>query len=408
MTDLTIGRSADAPIASDDQLKTLAENVDHYDPVFLDNRVAMFRTLHEGGCPIRHSSKHDGFWFVTAWTQVEQALRRVQDFSNEQLVVPRREIPKLIPAGLSHPEHEPIKSALNRLFTAPRTAELSSHLADTASTMMDQCIAKGRFDVVNDLMYPLMGYFTMVHLLGIDPALVTSFTEPIHNMTRRDCPPEKIHGGLRWLDEEMSKVIEAKQYEPGSFLARIAEIEVEGKPFSVDELCNIAINLLIGGMGTTATFVGNAFVFLALNQDLRQQLIEDPDLIPTATREMLRMFSPVQTFARRVVHDTELAGVCLKADDQLLMGYAAANFDPEVFNNPEQADFTRTPNRHLSFGLGTHRCLGEHVAVAVIHAVLKLMIERIPEYELLKEELVSQAQTSSMFGYANVPIRVRT
>jgi cytochrome P450 len=259
--------------------------------------------------------------------------------------------------------------------------------------------------VVQDLMFPLMSKFTMAQMLGIDPAKAREYARPIHNMSRRDYPPATLREELAALSAEFHAIIEEKRFDQSSMLTKIAALEINGAPFSTADLVKVAFNLLIGGFGTTAAFTGSVFVFLARNPDLRQQIIDAPEIIPSAIDEMLRLFTPTQTFARRVERDTELCGFAISEGDQLLMGYGAANFDPRVFENPEQVDFKRSPNKHMSFGTGPHRCLGEAIARSVLREVLTLMVTRIPDYELVEEGVVAQSFSSSMFGYSNVQIR---
>lgn len=405
MTDLRLGGGENAPADAIEQLEALSANVDHYDPMFLNNRIEMFRILHGQQCPVRHSNNHDGYWFVSGYREAAEVQRRMEDFSNKQKVVPRREVPKLIPAGLDSPEHRPIKVALAKLFTPGATAEMKGALAEACGQLMDQCVEGGSFDVVQDLMFPLMARFTMGYMLGLDPAKAPEYARPIHNMSRRDCPPEAIKRELAALADEFRAIIGEKRYDPESMLARIAALEINGETFSVDDLVKVAFNLLIGGFGTTAAFTGSIFVFLARNPHLRQELIDTPAIIPGAIDELLRLFTPTQTFARRVDRDTQLCGFDMKEGDQLLMGYGAANFDPRIFENPEQVDFRRSPNQHMSFGTGPHRCLGENVARSILREVLTLMVERIPNYELVEDGVVAQSFSSSMFGYSNVKIR---
>lgn len=410
MADLRIGGAEHVTPADGEELETLSSNVDHYDPVFLGNRVEMFRVLHGQDQPVRHSTNHDGYWFVSGYAEAMEVQRRPEDFSNKQKVVPRRPVPELIPASLDPPVHKPIKIALSKLFVPGAIADLKAGLVLTARRLFDECMANGEggFDVVQDLMFPLMGEFTMVHMLGLDPARARAYANTIHAQTRpvQDAVlAAQTKAELETLKDEFRAIISERRYDPDSMLAKIAALDVGGRQFDVEEMIKVAFNLTIGGFGTTTTFTGSAFVFLARNPDLRRQLVEDPSIIPTAVDELLRLFTPTQTFARLVMRDTEVAGICMREGDQLLMGYGAANFDPRQFENPEQVDLCRSPNRHMSFGTGPHRCLGESIARLVIGEVLALMIERIPNYTLAEDGVRAHGLNSSMFGYANVPIR---
>jgi cytochrome P450 len=166
----------------------------------------------------------------------------------------------------------------------------------------------------------------------------------------------------------------------------------------------IAINLLIGGMGTTSFFMGSVVVFLGRNPAHRRQLIADPALIPDAIEELLRVFTPTQSFGRSVAADVEFAGKSIRRGDMVLIGYGAANFDPAVFDHPQTVDFTRKQNRHMSFGNGPHRCLGIHMARMMATTATRLLLEKAPDYRLVEDEVVEQDEFASMFGFNTVPI----
>ena len=166
----------------------------------------------------------------------------------------------------------------------------------------------------------------------------------------------------------------------------------------------MATNLLIGGMGTTSFFMGSVTVFLARNPEHRRQLIAEPELIPGAIDELLRLFTPTQVFGRLVTRDTEVEDLPVKAGEMVLVGYGAANFDPAVFDDPRRVDFRRSPNRHMSFGIGPHRCLGSHIAKEVSAAVTRSLLEQAPAYRLVEAEVIEQTPTAAMLGFNSVPI----
>ncbi|MCK9541524.1 MAG: cytochrome P450 [Novosphingobium sp.] len=408
-TGLRMGGAENASPAAAPELEALAAQVDHYDPLFLANRIEMFRLMHRQDRPIRHSDNHGGFWFVTGYAEAKEIQRRAEDFSNRIKVVPQRPVADLIPSALNPPEHRPVKTALASLFLPRAILGMRRALAESADRLFDECVAKGAFDIVEDLMFPLMAEFTMVHMLGLDPAKALEYAGVVHAQSRPVPDPEharKVQENIARLGEEFARVYAERRFDPDCVMARIVDLDVDGRRFTIEELVKIAFNLVVGGFGTTATFTASMFVFLGRNPDLRRQIVEDRSLIPSAIDEMLRLLTPVQTFARRVERDTEVGGVTMREGDQLLMGYAAANLDPRVFDEPETVDFRRSPNVMMSFGIGPHRCLGEHVARAILVEVLNRMADRMPGYTLDEAGVVPHGLTSSMWGYAAVKVRV--
>ena len=159
--------------------------------------------------------------------------------------------------------------------------------------------------------------------------------------------------------EKTWEVIRARRENPqDDIISYLVQQEVDDRPVTDDEVFSIVDLLLAGGVGTTASLVSNTVVWLYKNPDVRQQLIDDPSLLDKAIEEFLRYFSPTQALARTVVQDTEFHGCPMKVGDRVLLAWSSANRDAQQFENPDELDIKRWPNRHMAFGMGVHRCAG--------------------------------------------------
>ena len=127
--------------------------------------------------------------------------------------------------------------------------------------------------------------------------------------------------------------------------------------------------------------VGSALWHLATHHDDRRRLVAEPDLIHTATEELLRAYAPV-TMARVVDSDVEFQGCPMKAGDRILMNFPAANRDPEAFPDADKVVLDRQINRHVAFGAGIHRCAGSNLARMELRVAIEEFIARIPEFSL--------------------------
>jgi cytochrome P450 len=125
------------------------------------------------------------------------------------------------------------------------------------------------------------------------------------------------------------------------------------------------------------------FSFLAQNPDHRQQLVDDPTLIPSAIEELLRWETPVMGVARNSKVDTELGGCPIKAGDMVMIMLGSANTDEAEFPDADVVRFDRDVNRHIAFGGGIHRCLGSHLARLELRVALREWHKRIPEYSVV-------------------------
>lgn len=135
-----------------------------------------------------------------------------------------------------------------------------------------------------------------------------------------------------------------------------------GQPMSEVEFGSFFVQLVTAGNDTTKTMLSSGVHALVTHPDQLALLREDPGRVPDAVEEILRWANPLHYFRRTATCETELGGAPIAADDKVAMFYTAANRDPAVFHDPHRFDISRSPNPHLSFGIGVHFCLGVHLA----------------------------------------------
>jgi cytochrome P450 len=139
--------------------------------------------------------------------------------------------------------------------------------------------------------------------------------------------------------------------------------------------------LLIAGIDTTWSAIGSSLWHLAGHPDDRRRLVAEPELMPTAIEELLRAYAPV-TMARFVAKDHDFHGCPMKAGEWVLLPFPAANRDPAAFERPDDVVIDRLENRHATFGLGIHRCLGSNLARLELRVAVEELLARVPEFEL--------------------------
>jgi cytochrome P450 len=158
-------------------------------------------------------------------------------------------------------------------------------------------------------------------------------------------------------------------------------------------------------MDTTSGLTGNTLVELSRQPELRQRLIDEPDLLDTATEEFLRHSTPTQGLGRTVSRDVEFHGQHLRKGERVLLAWAAANRDPDVFDEPNELKLDRSPNRHLAFGVGQHRCLGSNLARTMFKVMLTEILRRLPDFTVVDDEL--DRFTDAVNVYALRSLRIR-
>jgi cytochrome P450 len=188
------------------------------------------------------------------------------------------------------------------------------------------------------------------------------------------------------------------------FLSTLVQIDIEDRRLTDDEVTSILITTLGGGIDTTTALIANALVYLHHNPEHRARLARDESFMTSFCEEMLRYYSPVQGFARTVTKDTDLGGCTLRRGDRVFLSWAAANHDPQVFERPEEIVPDRFPNRHTSFGVGAHRCVGSTLARAEFGVVLREVLLRMPDYSL-GDGAVRYSNIGTANGWHRLPAR---
>ncbi|MGH2780426.1 MAG: cytochrome P450, partial [Thermoleophilaceae bacterium] len=196
-----------------------------------------------------------------------------------------------------------------------------------------------------------------------------------------------------------------RRREPGDDLVSdLVEAEVDGRPLNDEEIVALAMMVIFGGIDTTVAAIGNMLFYLDRDRELRRRLIDDRSLIPTAVDELLRYEPPVQGFARFLREDVEVRGQTLRRNEKALILWASANRDEEVFPEPDTVRLDRSPNPHLTFGIGVHRCLGAHLARAELQILLEEVLDRMPDYEIEHAGVEPTASAGTVFERVRIPI----
>jgi cytochrome P450 len=166
-------------------------------------------------------------------------------------------------------------------------------------------------------------------------------------------------------------------------VSMLAAYEEDGESLTDDELGMFLIQLLVAGNETTRNSISGALVALAEHPEQLERLAADPGLIATAVEEVLRWTTPVTSFLRTAVADTELSGTPIAAGDPLLLLYASANRDEAEFGPTASTfDVGRSPNHHVALGHGPHFCLGAALARLELTVVLEGVAERWQRLEV--------------------------
>src|SRR6202012_3112758 len=276
----------------------------------------------------------------------------------------------------------------------------------SAHWFLDQRIGDGQMDLVLDFASPVPAILTM-KLMGLPYENWQIYANLFHSVMAvpQDSPenaqaipevPAMMQGVLEFA---ATRRADARD-DLTSFLI---QFEFDGKRLPDPQLLDILWNRIAGGVDTTTSQTAVTLLHLGTHPQLRQQLIEHPELHRTATDEFLRFFSVNQQLSRTVTRDVVLGGQRLRRNDRVVISWLAANHDEAEFERPDQVVLDRAPNRHVAFGLGPHRCIGSHLARLMSEVMVRAVLDRIPDYRVDLAGVDEYLGNPSMTGLARMP-----
>ncbi len=372
--------TVDAMGSGEPAFPSLYDDFDIRSPVVNEKFNDVNRDLLEH-CPVAHtrSRGEDGYWIIN---RAEDALRAGQSkvFSSEDGVsVGWTDL--AAPEEVEDPLHTPLRLLMNPYLTRVAVERHRPAVQRIADRLIDAFIDAGEVDAISQYADLLAGEVFCTVVGGMPaqdmPMLHRDMHERLHGATLED----RVAAWER-VCQYNDRYLQRRREEPprGDLVDALIGWQFEG--FESTDKAKCLAQLMEGGLGTTSSVLGEGLRFLATDSEARQRLLDEPSRLPPAIEEWLRTASSVFALARRVKEDTEIAGVTLKAGDRACINFAAANFDPRKFDDPMRIDIDRSPNPHVAFGIGRHRCIGSHLARLDLHVGFEAFLARIPQFAL--------------------------
>jgi cytochrome P450 len=357
-----------------------------------------------------------GFWAVTGHAEVSEASSDPSRFcSSRGILLDEIGVTYDSPPTMMHadpPEHTRYRKLARPGFTNQVVRQLEALVRERTGVALDALAAKAAdgsvVDVTAALAVPLPIQL-IAQLLGLPPGdeerLFRWSEAAIPGAT--DWPEEERNALLGEMTVELLALAAARRAEPrDDVVSMLATYEEDGESLSDDELGMFLVQLLVAGNETTRNAISGALVALAEHPEQLDRLIADASLVPTAVEEVLRWTTPVTSFLRTAVDDTELGGTAIAAGDPLLLIYAAANRDEAEFGPTAGTfDVGRSPNHHVALGHGPHFCLGAALARLELAVVLEGVIARWDRLTVAGP--VVHSGSSVIAGIRSAPLTLR-
>lgn len=364
---------------------------------------------------IRMTHGEDG-WLATRHDDVKTVLSDPR-FSRRAVV--GADVPRSVPerverpdtiVNIDPPEHGRVRRLVAGAFTARRAEALRPRVREVAEELVDAMLADGApADLVEAVSMPLP-VIVICELLGVPlegrPIFRAGADAALSNAS---VPSEERQAAFATLAQYIGGLVaerRARPEGPGDDVlgALIAAREDDGDRLSESELVELGVAILVAGHETTMNMTSNMVVTLQADRSRWEHLAADPDRVPAAVEEMLRITPLGQQggLPRVATEDVELAGGTVRAGEAVLVSTVAANRDPEVFADPESLDLGRDTSGHVAFGFGPHHCLGASLARMELQTVLETLVRRVPTLRI--DDEVPWRTTALVRGPQRLPV----
>ncbi|HEX3948002.1 MAG TPA: cytochrome P450 [Acidimicrobiales bacterium] len=324
-----------------------------------------------------------GFWALTGHPEVQHVGVDPQTFcSGQGILVQEIGTDYASPPTMMHtdpPAHTRYRRLVQPGFKPTVVRDLEGTVREHARILIDAIEPGTPLDLLPALSVPFP-LQVICSLLGVDGDQWPKFYEWSEAVIPGavDWPQEKISALQLEMWQFLVGTAKARRADPSDdVISAIATAAPDGDQLSDDELAMFLVQLLVAGNETTRNLLSGGLLALADRPDQWARLRADRSLVPSAVEELLRWTTPVISFLRTATRDTELRGQPIAAGEPVLLVYASANRDEAVFGpTADRLEVARDPNPHLSFGFGTHFCLGAALARLEGRVVLDALLDR--------------------------------
>jgi cytochrome P450 len=358
-------------------------------------------------CPVARTSAYGGFWTLTRYQDIADAAKDTTTFESRQPFVERPGTPEFIPLSTNGERHTYFRRLLAPYFTPARIRALEPRVRDLVGEHLQPAVDRGSGDLAIELAGPLPARVLCAFLNVSDNEWVEmkELSNLVGSVLGRGAE-EQVAVTRRFL-EKASEFVAQRRLAPldpaVDMFSGLLAAENDGALLDDDTIAHVGWQMIAAGHSTTTRALTVAVHHLASHPGDQARLRADPSLIPTAVEELLRIGPPLHVLGRHLTRDVECGGVGLHEGDLVGLAFAAGNFDEAAFPDAKRCDLSRKPNRHLTFGIGPHICIGAPLARLELRVVIDELLHRTTSFELDGAPLLFAGLRS---GYERLPVRL--
>jgi cytochrome P450 len=355
------------------------------DPEALAHPQPLFKMLRDVGPVV--DLEDTGMLIVGGNDDVRAVLANPGVFSSGVEAVSIGQVRPLLPLQIDPPEHKSYRKLLDPLFAPRRVALMEDQMRELVRGPIAQLAAQGSGNFHDAVSVPVPTT-VFLQLLGLPVSRTAEFLALKDGIIR---PPARDNDERIAMANEtgqkiyavLQEAIDERHAEPrDDLISNFLTAEVDGHRLTDEDVLDICYLFFLAGLDTVTASLDCMVAFLAQHPDHRQQIVDDPGLIPHAIEEMLRWETPVPGIIRITTTDTEISGCPVAAGRTVVVMIASANTDERSWDRADTVDFHRPANKHIAFGGGAHRCLGSHLARLELRIVLEEWHRAVPSYSI--------------------------
>ena len=380
---------------------------DFYGDDFIKAPIEHYRAMREMGAVLW--LPHQKAYALPKYEEVVQALRAPLVFSSGRGLSLNDEVnARLVGSTLNS---DPPRHTKSRGVTAvpimPRSLKpLEEYIESQADALAERLIEMGCFDAVRDFaqVLPLTIVTDLIGLSVAGKDKMLGWASATFNLFEGfNERSQAAFGDLVDLQAFLSEHGRPEALKAGGLARRIFEVAPE-HGFDQAEAAQLMRDYINPSLDTTISALGFAAYYFAKFPDQWDVLRAEPDLVPNAIEEVVRMATPIRAFSRYIVENVDIGGVTLPKDARVIVIYASANRDPGMFENPDQFDVRRANRKHVGFGHGVHSCMGMHLARREMINLVEAMLPRVTRWNITAEPTI--AMNNTIRAFETLPMQV--
>ncbi|MEX1118774.1 MAG: cytochrome P450 [Terrimicrobiaceae bacterium] len=340
-------------------------------------------------CPMMVGDFQDGekIPMLLKLRDVREAAKDWKTFSSDaprRIPIPSEEALRDVrqyPIELDPPEHGEYRKLVEPFFLRPKLPEVRAKIEGLIGCLLQRMIARDSFEAVHDFAIPLQSY-ALAYLLNVPESEGEKWIAWGVHVTRAGDGKSK---GSEMEDYNRKMFQEAKAQPGDDFYSALNVAKIHGRLLTDEEKEGFAYLAFAGGRDTIIHTLTGIMAYFAKNPEDMARLREHPEAVNLAAEEFFRLAIPLTHIGRVCPAKTNVHGYEVEPGGRISLTWAAANRDPEAFQNPNDVDLQRKPNPHVAFGFGHHNCLGSHHARAIIRSFLTQLPRMVAGIRVLEE-----------------------